>query len=362
MNWTGKRVFVTGHTGFKGSWLSLWLQRLGAEVAGYSLAPQTQPNMFESAEVAKGMESMIGDIRDPGQTYAAMGFFRPEVVFHLAAQPLVRESYADPIGTYATNVVGTASVLDAVRHTESVRSVVVVTTDKCYENREWEWAYRESDALGGHDPYSNSKACSELVVSAYRNSYFPPLAYERHGVAIGSVRAGNVIGGGDWSADRLVPDIVRAFQEGRAVRIRNPHAIRPWQHVLEPLRGYITLAGQLFEHGPAYGEAWNFGPEQSDARKVEWIVRHLAETWGPGAKWRLDTTEQPHEAMSLKLDCSKAAHRLNWRPALCLEGALKLTVEWYRAQHEGRQMRAFTEEQIEAYQERSHAVAGEKQL
>jgi len=272
-------------------------------------------------------------------------------VFHLAAQPLVRASYQDPLGTYATNVMGTANVLDAVRHTDSVRAVIVVTTDKCYENREWQWPYRETDRLGGFDPYSNSKACAEMVVSAYRNSFFKPEEYSRHGVAVASVRAGNVIGGGDWAEDRLVPDIIRAFMDARSVKIRNPQAIRPWQHVLEPLRGYLAVAESLCETGVETGEAWNFGPEQSDARPVEWIVRELAAVWGEGAHWELDAAPQPHEAQNLKLDWSKAAARLAWRPELRLKTALTLTSAWYQAKLNKQDMHAFTCNQIRQYEE-----------
>ena len=352
MNWSGKRVLLTGHTGFKGSWLSLWLQQKGAELCGFALKPLTKVNLFEDAAVERGMRSVIGDIRDIRLLKQAFDEHRPEIVFHLAAQPLVRSSYEDPLGTYSTNVMGTANVLEAARQTGSVRAIVVVTTDKYYENREWEWPYREMDPLGGYDPYSNSKACAELVVSAYRNSFFNPADYERHGVALASVRAGNVIGGGDWAEDRLVPDIIRAFMDARPVRIRNPHAIRPWQHVLEPLRGYLDVAESLCEVGAASGEAWNFGPEQSDAQPVEWIVRELAEIWGEGAVWELEATPQPHEAQHLKLDWSKAAARLGWRPELRLKEALAMTGDWYQTKLDKQDMRVFTSGQIEQYEAR----------
>ena len=357
MNWTNRRVFVTGHTGFKGGWLSLWLQQKGAELCGLSLEPPTPVNLFQDAGVASGMRSLIGDIRDNGLLRKTLAEHRPEIVFHLAAQPLVRASYQDPLGTYATNVMGTANLLDAVRHTDSVRAVIVVTTDKCYENREWVWPYRESDRLGGFDPYSNSKACAEMVVSAYRNSFFNPEDYARHGVAVASVRAGNVIGGGDWAEDRLVPDIVRAFIDGRSVRIRNPRAIRPWQHVLEPLRGYIQVAESLYDAGVGYGEAWNFGPEQSDAQPVEWIVKELAAIWGQGAHWELEGTPQPHEAQNLQLDWSKAAGRLGWRPQLRLKEALALTAAWYLAKLENKDMRLGTCDQIQHYEDCLQLVA-----
>lgn len=351
MNWTNRRVFLTGHTGFKGGWLSLWLQQKGAELCGLSLEPPTPVNLFQDAGVASGMCSLIGDIRDGDLLRKTLAEHRPEIVFHLAAQPLVRASYQDPLGTYATNVMGTANLLDAVRHTDSVRAVIVVTTDKCYENREWVWPYRESDRLGGFDPYSNSKACAEMVVSAYRNSFFKPEDYPRHGVAVASVRAGNVIGGGDWAEDRLVPDIIRAFMGKQSVRIRNPRAIRPWQHVLEPLRGYIKVAESLYGTGVGSGEAWNFGPEQSDAQPVEWIVKELAATWGQGARWELEHTPQPHEAQNLQLDWSKAAGRLGWRPHLRLKQALAMTAEWYHAKLENMDMRPFTCDQIRHYED-----------
>jgi len=351
MIWSGKRVLVTGHTGFKGSWLSLWLQQNGANLCGIALDPPTKVNLFQDARVELGMQSVIGDIRDADMLKRTLAEHRPEIVFHLAAQPLVRSSYEDPLGTYSTNVMGTANVLEAARQIDSVRAIVVVTTDKCYENREWEWPYRETDRLGGYDPYSSSKACVELVVSTYRNSFFNPTEYIRHGVAIASVRAGNVIGGGDWAGDRLVPDIIRAFMDERPVRIRNPHAIRPWQHVLEPLRGYLAIAESLCEEGPACGEAWNFGPDQSDAQPVEWIVQELAKLWGNGAQWEKEDGVQPHEAKNLKLDCSKAAARLGWRPELRLKDALAMTVVWYQARQQGQDMREFTTAQITQYQD-----------
>jgi CDP-glucose 4,6-dehydratase len=272
--WRGKRVLITGHTGFKGGWLSLWLQSLGAELQGLALAPPTTPSLFVKAMVGAGMASAIGDIRDYETVHACMAAFKPEIVIHMAAQPLVRLSYTEPVATYATNVMGTVHVLEAARHAGSVRAVVNVTTDKCYENREWVWGYREDEPMGGYDPYSNSKGCSELITSAYRRSFF-----QHSGIALGSARAGNVIGGGDWAADRLVPDILRAFERGEPVVIRNPTATRPWQHVLEPLSGYLALAEQLFQHGQAFAEAWNFGPRDEDARPVGWIVKKMADLW-----------------------------------------------------------------------------------
>jgi CDP-glucose 4,6-dehydratase len=357
MNWNGKSVLMTGHTGFKGSWLSLWLQQLGADLCGIALPPPPRANLFQDAEVARGMRSVMGDVRDLRLLKQTFLEHRPEIVFHLAAQPIVRLSYENPLDTYSTNVMGTVSVLEAARHSESVRAIVVVTSDKCYENREWTWPYRETDRLGGYDPYSNSKACVELVVSAYRDSFFNPADFSRHGVAIASVRAGNVIGGGDWSEDRLVPDIIRAFMEERPVRIRHPKAIRPWQHVLEPLRGYLAVTESLRDVGSVNGEGWNFGPDQSDAQPVEWMVRELARFWGAGARWTLDEDRQPHEAQNLKLDCSKAEARLRWRPALRLPDALAMTAAWYRARMHGQDMNLFTKDQIGSYAERCQADA-----
>lgn len=349
--WQGRRVFLTGHTGFKGSWLSLWLQNLGAELTGYALAAPTNPSLFEEARVAEGMRSIEGDIRDLAHFRTSMQGAGPEVVIHMAAQPLVRHSYQNPAETYATNVMGTVHLLEAVRATPGVRAVVNVTTDKCYENREWVWGYRESDPLGGHDPYSSSKGCAELVSSAYRSSFFNPSDYARHGVALATVRAGNVIGGGDWARDRLIPDIVAAFEQGRPAIIRNPHAIRPWQHVLEPLRGYLMLAERLAEEGTAYAEGWNFGPNDEDARPVGWIVEQMASRWGEGAAWTTDEGDHPHEAGFLKLDISKARGRLRWHPALRLGDALDMVVDWSRRRNDDADPRALCLSQIRAYQQ-----------
>lgn len=348
--WHGKRVFLTGHTGFKGGWLSLWLQSLGAEVTGYALEPGTEPNLFTVADVAVGMKSVIGDIRDLRALQSVLAATQPDVVIHMAAQALVRPSYRDPVETYATNVMGTVHLLEAVRHVSGVKAVVVVTSDKCYENREWHWGYREGEAMGGYDPYSNSKGCAELVTAAYRNSYFNPQQYEQHGLAVASARAGNVIGGGDWAVDRLIPDMLRAFYEGRTVHIRSPHAIRPWQHVLEPLSGYLTLAQALVEQGAAYAEGWNFGPAQTDTRPVQWIVECLVGQWGGGVGWQLDDDPQPHEATYLKLDCAKAFDRLHWSPRWSLEIALEKIVQWHRYHLAGGKMRELTLQQIESYQ------------
>ena len=351
--WRSKHVFLTGHTGFKGGWLSLWLQQLGAVVTGYALQPPTTPNLFEKAHVGAGMTSIIGDIRDGARLQAAVGDASPDIVVHMAAQPLVRRSYIDPVETYSTNVMGTAHLLEAVRQCASVRAVVNVTTDKCYENREWVWPYRENEAMGGYDPYSSSKGCAELVTAAYRNSYFNVKDYAQHRLALASARAGNVIGGGDWAENRLVPDILRAFSSGEPVMIRNPQAVRPWQHVLEPLRGYLILAERLFTNGASYAEAFNFGPLEDDAQPVEWIVIQLAAKWGEAAAWSLDVADHPHEASLLRLDVSKAAERLAWRPILDLDSGLQLTVDWARAARDGQDMHAFTLAQINDYQNRN---------
>ena len=348
--WQDKRVLLTGHTGFKGSWMSLWLQSMGAQITGYALAPPTNPSLFEIADVAQGMTSIIGDIRDLAKLQAVFTELQPEIVIHMAAQPLVRYSYLNPVESYSTNVMGTVQLLEAVRNTPGVKAVVNITTDKCYENREWVWGYRENESMGGFDPYSNSKSCAELVSAAYRSSFFNADTYAQHGVATATVRAGNVIGGGDWAQDRLIPDILSAFEQGRKVDIRNPHAIRPWQHVMEPLSGYLTLAEHLFEHGPSFGEGWNFGPNDEDAKPVGWIVEQMAALWGADAQWQVDTGEHPHEAHYLKLDISKARSRLNWHPALRLKDALALIIDWSKQREAGANMRQLTLTQLQTYQ------------
>lgn len=342
--WKDKRVLLTGHTGFKGSWLSLWLQSLGATLRGLSLEPPTVPALFNVAHVANGMEHCIGDIRDFSTVKKQFDEFRPEIVIHMAAQPLVRLSYEQPIETYATNVMGTVHVLEAARHSGSVKAIVNVTTDKCYENREWVWGYREDEPMGGHDPYSNSKGCVELVSSAYRKSFFID-----SGIGMATARAGNVIGGGDWAKDRLVPDILRALQAGESVLIRNPNAIRPWQHVLEPLSGYLLLAQSLYTQDQFTAEGWNFGPRDEDARPVLWIVEHLCADWGRGASWTLQPGSHPHEANFLKLDISKARQRLQWQPKWSLEIALQKITEWHKAWLQGQDMRMFCLDQIAQY-------------
>lgn len=348
--WRNKKVFLTGHTGFKGAWLSLWLQHLGAEVTGYSLMPPTQPNLFEQARVAQGMNSLIGDVCDENGLKQAMQKARPEIVLHMAAQALVRQSYDDPVGTYQTNVMGTVNLLNAVRSISSVKAVVVVTSDKCYENTERMEGYREDATIGGYDPYSNSKGCAELVVSAYRSSFFNPSRYAQHGVAIATARAGNVIGGGDWAADRLIPDFIRGFQNGQTVGVRNPSAIRPWQHVMEPLSGYLLLAQRLVQVGTTYGGAWNFGPIEDDSRPVQWIADKLCTLWGSGATWKQEAHSGPHEAHYLKLNCSKAELQLGWQPVWGLEMALSEIVDWYRAQVVGEDARDITLRQITQHQ------------
>lgn len=349
--WAGRGVFITGHTGFKGGWLALWLQEIGATVHGFALPPPTTPSLFDVAGVGKGMQSHIADIRDPDSLSEAIRAAKPEVVFHLAAQPLVRDSYTDPVGTYATNVMGTLHLLEAVRRHTGIRAVVIVTSDKCYENREWVWGYRESDSLGGFDPYSSSKGCAELLTAAFRNSYFPSARYAEHGVAIATVRAGNIIGGGDWASDRLIPDCVRAIEAGVPIRVRNPDAVRPWQHVLEPLAGYLTLAERLCTDGPNVSEAWNFGPSDEDAHTVRWLVEQLLEICGDVVSWELESLPQPHEANYLKLDCSKARTRLSWQPRWPLGTALAKTGEWHQAYRSGTSMKEFTLAQIRQFQD-----------
>lgn len=343
--WRGKRVFLTGHTGFKGGWLALWLSQMGAEVHGYALAPSTDPSFYFVTGLSEHLaSSTIADIRDADRLRAAMRSAAPEIVLHLAAQPLVRDSYAAPVETYAVNVMGSVNLFEAVRQTTGVKAVVNVTTDKCYENRERNEPYTEDEALGGYDPYSSSKACSELVTSAYRRSFLT-----EQGVALASARAGNVIGGGDWSADRLLPDFLRAIDAGQTLTIRYPYAIRPWQHVLEPLSGYLQLAERLYTEHSAFAEAWNFGPEEADSRPVEWLVDKLC-VRVPGADWRREVAPQPHEAGTLKLDSSKAKQRLKWRPRWPLEQALAHTVDWHLAWRKGVDMRAFSLQQIATYE------------
>ena len=347
--WSGKRVFLTGHTGFKGSWLALWLSDLGAEVTGFALPPPTTPSLFEEARLGDVVRHIEGDVRDLDAVTAAMGVARPDVVFHLAAQPLVRLSYEEPVETYATNVMGTVHVLEAIRRIGGVAAALCVTSDKCYENREWVWPYRESDQMGGHDPYSSSKGCSELAIAAYRRSYFDPARYASHGLCLASARAGNVIGGGDWALDRLVPDIIRAMRAGARPEIRSPHSIRPWQHVLEALGGYILLTERLLAGETSKAEGWNFGPAEEDALPVRWIVDRLTRLWDGSGEWDTPAGGQPHEAGMLKLDCSKARAELGWRPVMNLDMALDRVVEWHRAHDRGVDAREITLDQIRTY-------------
>ncbi len=349
--WVNKRVFITGHTGFKGGWLSLWLLQLGAKVTGYALAPPTERNIFELANVATGMTDVRGDIRNFDALFGAIKNHKPEIIFHLAAQPIVKRSYQDPIETYSTNVMGTVNLLESVRKAEGIRAVVNITTDICYENKEWVGGYRENEPMGGFDPYSNSKSCSELVTSSFRSSFFNANNYANHGVSLASARAGNVIGGGDWASNRLIPDIINAYQANSVAKIRNPNAIRPWQHVLEPLRGYLMLAERLVEDGPEFAEAWNFGPVDQDVMPVSWIAERLRSLWGNEAAWEVDNVNHPHEATLLKLDISKAKEKLAWEPKLSLDKSLDLIVDWHRAESSGENMNEKTLAQITKYQQ-----------
>lgn len=349
--WQGRRVFLTGHTGFKGGWLSLWLASRGAVIRGFALDPATDPNLFHVAAVASVLDDVRGDICDYPKLARSIREFAPEVVFHLAAQPLVRRSYADPLATYSTNVMGTANVLEAVRNTPSVRAVVCVTTDKCYENQESAQPFCETDPLGGHDPYSSSKACAEIVSAAYRSSYFPVDQHHEHHVALATARAGNVIGGGDWSEDRLIPDLIRGFQANKLVLIRRPNAIRPWQHVLEPLHGYIMLAEKLLAGNSQAATAFNFGPVEEDPWPVERIATKLADLWGDGASWIREPASTVHEASTLRLDVSKARTELGWQPRLSIEAALEWTLDWYRSCQQAKNMRLETLAQIARFEQ-----------
>jgi CDP-glucose 4,6-dehydratase len=344
--WKNRSVFLTGHTGFKGGWASLWLQRCGVNVTGYALEPPEESCLFHQIRAGEGMRSFFADVRDAWKLQAVMAEVKPEVAFHFAAQPLVRESYANPVDTYTTNVMGTVNFLEAVRHTPSVRVAIVVTSDKCYDNSELQQVFTEDDPMGGSDPYSSSKGCAELVTSAYRRSFFSD-----NQVAVASVRAGNVIGGGDWAKDRLIPDLVRAFATGKTLQLRYPHAIRPWQHVLEPLRGYFMLAERLWNEGGIYAGGWNFGPRSEDAWTVSRVASYFSSLWGNNSEWIPDNANHPHETVYLKLDCSKANSRLGWGPVFCLEETLEWTLSWYRTCLAGdRNMRDFTAQQIEYYE------------
>jgi CDP-glucose 4,6-dehydratase len=344
--WKAKRVLLTGHTGFKGSWLALWLHALGADTTGFSLEPPTQPSLFELANVANSLTSIVGDVRDFELLKRVIAAKTPEIVIHLAAQSVVRDSYNNPIETYSTNVMGTVNLLEAIRQLHLPCVVVNITSDKCYENKDWPWGYRENEPVGGHDPYSSSKACSELVTSAFRKSYFCDSSH----VAVATGRAGNVIGGGDWTRDQLIPDIMRAFLSEKPVRIRSPHAVRPWQFVLEPLWGYLLLAEQLSKHGKDFAESWNFGPSEEDAQPVSEIVQGISRLWGDKACWEIDEGIHPPEAKTLRLDISKTRARLGWSPKMRLPVALKWVVEWYKAYQEEEDLRDLTLAQIAWYE------------
>lgn len=345
--WSGRRVFLTGHTGFKGSWLSLWLRVLGARVTGLALPPPTDPSLFELAQVEQDLRSVIGDVRDLDQIRSVMTTDSPEVVIHMAAQPLVRISYADPILTYSTNVMGTVNVLEAVRECRSVRAILIVTTDKVYEPCASRNGHTETDRLGGHDPYSSSKACVEILIDAWRRSYFA--ADSEAAVGLASARAGNVLGGGDWASDRLIPDLVRGALQGTEVPIRYPSAVRPWQHVLDPLGGYLALVEQLWSSPIVASGAWNFGPSAAAEHTVKWIADKFARTWGEGARWRDESKPHPHEDSELKLDASKAKRELGWRPHLSADQTLEWTVEWYKAYARQESLRDVTLSQIRRY-------------
>jgi CDP-glucose 4,6-dehydratase len=350
--WSGKRVFLTGHTGFKGSWMALWLQSLGAELTGFSLTPLSDPSLFEVAKVSGGMKSIISDIRDFETLKKAVHDSKPEIVIHMAAQSLVRHSYTNPVETYSTNVMGTVNILEVVRSTNTVKAVVIITSDKCYENLEWAWGYREDDLLGGYDPYSNSKGCAELATAAYRTSFFNEINYSDHGVAIATARAGNVIGGGDWSTDRLIPDLVRSIVLDKEFIIRNPKAIRPWQHVLEPLSGYLLLAEKLYSDGARFAQAWNFGPADDDVKSVQWIIDKFLDDWGGvGKKIKIEqSATNLHEASLLKLDCSKARMSLSWKPLWNINEVLERICLWHKAHLDGEDMRMYSLSEINQYQ------------
>ena len=347
--WIGKKVLITGHTGFKGSWLSLWLQHLGAEIIGLSLDPPTKPSLYEQANIADGILSLREDIRNGEKIKNIFNEHKPEIIFHLAAQPLVRYSYREPVETYETNVMGTLHVLEAIRSIDSVRAAIMVTTDKCYDNKEWEWGYREIEAMGGKDPYSSSKGAAELLIASYRDSYFPNNKYFQHKTAIGSVRAGNVIGGGDWAEDRLIPDMIRAFTSNENLHIRNPNSIRPWQHILDLLYGYMLLAENLTVKGSVFAEAWNFGPLEGGDKTVKWIVENVNKSWGGGLSWSIDKSEQPHEATLLKLDCAKAHKHLGWYPCWDLKKSLDMIVQWHKKCDSSINMKKICIEQISSY-------------
>lgn len=348
--WKNKKVALTGHTGFKGSWLSLWLKNLEATLSGYSLPPVSYPSLFELANVADGMRSEIGDIRDLGHVKKFLQEHSPEILIHMAAQALVVKSHESPHETYTTNILGTLNMLEAVRQTDSVRVLVIITSDKCYQNKEWVWGYREEDSLGGNDPYSSSKACAELITNAYRQSYFKKPYSPFKNVAVATARAGNVIGGGDWAMNRLIPDVMRSLANNNQVIIRNPKSIRPWQFVLEPLRGYLDLVEQLWNNGIEYAEEWNFGPNEFEGQSVSWIAERLDKLWGTTLGWKELPQIYPHEASYLRLDCSKANQKLNWVPKLNISTTLEWVVDWYKSYGNNANIEELTMNQIKKYQ------------
>jgi len=351
--WTGKKILITGNTGFKGSWLSLWLLSLGANIQGYALKPTDKPNLFSAFNLDKDMQTLYADIRDFESLNNCFNGFDPDIVIHMAAQPLVRYSYDNPLETYSTNVMGTANLMECLRLSGKERVLINVTTDKCYENKEWLWGYREDEPMGGYDPYSSSKACSELVTSAFRRSYFNPTNHGDCGIAIASARAGNVIGGGDWSEDRLIPDFIRAISDGTAVTIRNPNAIRPWQFVLAPLSGYMSLAERMFSDRKKFSQAWNFGPEESDAKTVGWIIKKIINIWGDDASYNISESDlNPHEANYLKLDCSKAKSMLDWSPSIDLTKSLENICNWHKAFNDKEDIIALSLAQIKDYEKK----------
>lgn len=348
--WNKKKVLLTGHTGFKGSWLSLWLQKLNAQVIGFSKSVPTNPSLFELADIENGMISIMGNVCDYDKLEKTIKEHEPEIVIHMAAQAILRESYSNPIETYATNVMGTVNLLESIRNVGNVRVILNITTDKCYEPNDSSKGHLETDRLGGYDPYSNSKACSELVTSSFRNSFFNPKEYKKHGTSLATCRAGNVIGGGDWGKDRLIPDIMRGILDNKVIKIRNPNSTRPWQHVLDPLNGYMNLAEKLWSSGSEFSEGWNFGPLENDEKPVKWIVEKLTKQWSNNIKWDIDNSVNLHEENYLRLSCLKASSRLSWTPKLSLEQGLEWTIEWYKQYKQNNDMRNITEQQIEKFQ------------
>ena len=347
--YSGKKILITGHTGFKGSWMCFLLNKMEADIYGYALEPPTKPSLYKLISIGKICESTIADIRNYEKLKQKIESIKPEIVIHMAAQSLVRESYNNPKETYEVNVIGTVNLFEAIRHVKGIKAIVNVTSDKCYQNRDWHWGYRENEPMGGYDPYSNSKGCSELVTSSYRYSFFNPKEYSKHGLALASARAGNVIGGGDWAANRLIPDFIRAVLRKEKIRIRCPFSIRPWQHVFEPLTGYMMLAKKLYEEGTKYANAWNFGPDASDERNVKWIIEFLCRIWGNGASYEIDEHPQPYEVSYLKLDCSKAKAELQWVPRWNIETALEMVVNWTKAFQNEKDLEAISNQQIEVY-------------